>query len=430
MNYKETLEYMFNSLPMYHRIGKAAYKADICNTVQMMEHLDNPERKFRCIHVAGTNGKGSVSHLLASILQDAGFKVGLYTSPHLVDFRERIRINGEMIPKKEVSSWITKHQEFLEAHDLSFFEMTVGMAFDYFAREDVDIAVLEVGMGGRLDSTNVVMPELSIITNISFDHTQFLGDTLDKIAGEKAGIIKKNTPVVIGQTQVETEPVFKAKAEEMGSPITFADQHFKIREVKDRTSPLLRFDVLKDGKVIQQDLLCPLAGSYQLKNLATLFAALDELQKGDFACSDIDIRTGIRNVIDNTGLHGRWEIMQEHPLVICETAHNEDGIRTMLEKLKEMRYNRLHLIYGCVNDKDFCHILGLLPKEATRYYTKPNVPRGLDEKILAKEASKQGFEGKSYPTLKKALNAAIKEADPEKDLILITGSIFLVADAF
>ena len=262
MNYKETLEYMFNSLPMYHRIGKAAYKADICNTVQMMEHLDNPERKFRSIHVAGTNGKGSVSHLLASILQQAGFKVGLYTSPHLVDFRERIRINGEMIPKRLVSDWIGKHKEFLDAHELSFFEMTVGMAFDYFAREEVDIAVVEVGMGGRLDSTNVIEPEMSIITNISFDHTQFLGDTLAKIAGEKAGIIKKNIPVIIGQTHEETAPVFEAKAKEVGTTITFADQHYKIREVHDRTTPLLRFDVLHEGKVIQQDLLCPLAGSY------------------------------------------------------------------------------------------------------------------------------------------------------------------------
>lgn len=414
---------------MYHRIGKAAYKADITNTVLMMDHLDHPEKKFKSIHIAGTNGKGSTSHMLASILQQAGYKVGLYTSPHLVDFRERIRINGEMIPKKEVSSWVTHNKPFLEATHLSFFEMTVGLAFDYFANEKVDVAVIEVGMGGRLDSTNVLMPDLSIITNISFDHTKFLGDTLDKIAAEKAGIIKPLTPVIIGQTQPETEPVFSAIANRLSAPITFADQHFKIRQIFDRTTPLLRFDVVKDGKTRQQDLLCPLAGSYQLKNLATLFAALDQLQTLDYAFSDIDIRVGIRNVIQDTGLHGRWEIMEQQPLVICETAHNEDGIRSMLEKLSTLKYKQLHIVYGCVNDKDFGHILPMLPANALRYYTKPNVPRGLDVEILAKEAKKLGFEGSSHATLRQALAAAKKQADPEHDLILITGSIFLVADA-
>lgn len=429
MTYPESLDYMFNSLPMYHRIGKAAYKADITNTVALMDHLGHPEHGFRSIHVAGTNGKGSVSHLLASILQQAGYKVGLYTSPHLVDFRERIRINGGMIPKKEVSAWITRHKDFLDSHSLSFFEMTVGLAFDYFAREKVDVAVVEVGMGGRLDSTNVIRPDLSIITNISFDHTQFLGDTLEKIAREKAGIIKPLTPVVVGQTQPETEPVFAEKADRLSAPLTMADQHYRIRQILDRTTPLLRFDVVRDGKTIQQDLLCPLAGSYQLKNLATLFAALDRLQQLDYAFSDIDIRIGIRNVVQDTGLHGRWEIMQESPLVICETAHNEDGIRTMLEKLRLMRYRRLHLIYGCVNDKDFTHILSLLPQDAVRYYTQPSVPRALDVATLAKEAGRQGYPGTSYTTVRQALTAARKAADPDHDLILITGSIFLVADA-
>ena len=428
MTYQETLDYMFNSLPMYHRIGKAAYKADITNTVAMMDYLGHPETGFRSIHVAGTNGKGSVSHLLASILQQAGYKVGLYTSPHLVDFRERIRINGEMISKKEVSNWITRHKDFLDKEQLSFFEMTVGMAFDFFAREKVDVAVVEVGMGGRLDSTNIIRPDLSIITNISFDHTQFLGDTLAKIAHEKAGIIKPLTPVVIGQTHPETEPVFQTKANRLSAPITMADQHYRIRQILDRTTPLLRFDVTRDGKTIQQDLLCPLSGSYQLKNLATLFAALDQLQKQDYNFSDIDIRHGIRNVIQDTGLHGRWEIMEEEPLVICETAHNQDGIESMLEKLQHLRYRQLHLIYGCVNDKDFGHILPLLPPNAIRYYTKPNVPRGLDVEILAKEAKSLGFEGTSYPTIRQALSAAKKQASPQ-DLILITGSIFLVADA-
>lgn len=431
MTYQETLDYMFNSLPMYHRIGKAAYKADITNTVEMMAHLGNPEKKFRSIHVAGTNGKGSVSHMLASVLMQAGYKVGLYTSPHLVDFRERIRVNGQMIDKKAVSAFVEKNKDFFDEHELSFFEMTVGMAFDYFAKEQVDIAVIEVGMGGRLDSTNVIAPEMCVITNISFDHTQFLGDTLAKIAGEKAGIIKSGVPVVIGQTQEETKPVFEAKANEVGAPIVFADQHYKIHEVKDRTTPLLRFNVIRDGKVVYQDLLCPLAGSYQLKNLATLFEAMEVLMDNtEFCFSDLDIRAGIRNVVQDTGLHGRWEILSQSPLVICETAHNEDGIRTMLEKLEGMRYEKLHLIYGCVNDKDFGHILGMLPKDAIRYYTKPNVPRGLEVDTLAEEAAKMGFPGTQHSTLKQALAAAKKAADPEKDFILITGSIFLVADAF
>ncbi len=425
MNYQETLDFMFSQLPMYHRIGAAAYKADIQPTIDMMAALGNPERKFKSIHVAGTNGKGSVSHFLASILQEAGYKVGLYTSPHLVDFRERIRINGEMIPQSAVVDFVDGHRDMFDRLHLSFFEMTVGLAFDYFAKEQVDIAVIEVGMGGRLDSTNVIVPELSIITNIGLDHTQFLGDTLEKIAGEKAGIIKEGVPVVIGETQPETAPVFLKTAADRHAPITFADQHYVVDDISRYTEEL--------------------TGEYQKHNIATVLEAVEVLRKTtDFEFQPEAVRKGLAKVVTNTHLHGRWEKIGEAPLTICETAHNEPGIRAMLPKLSEilshsatqpLGHSHLHLVYGCVNDKDFRHILHLLTSQFSTfnfqfsiYFTQPSVPRRLPVADLVAAAKEMGIEGEGFENVKEAIAAARAAADKD-DLVLVTGSIFLVADA-
>ena len=415
MTYQETLDYMFAQLPMYHRIGAAAYKADIQPTIDMLAALGNPQDGFRSIHVAGTNGKGSVSHLLASILQEAGYKVGLYTSPHLVDFRERIRINGEMIPQDAVVGFVDSNKDLFAQMHLSFFEMTVGMAFDYFAREKVDVAVVEVGMGGRLDSTNVIKPELSIITNIGLDHTQFLGDTLEKIAGEKAGIIKDGVPVVIGETQAETKPVFDAVAATHNAPITYADQHYVVDDISRYTDEL--------------------TGEYQKKNIATVLEAMERIRRdGLFEITPTAIKRGMARVVTNTHLQGRWQTIDIDPLTICETAHNEPGIRAMLGKLKTMQFNRLHLVYGCVNDKDYLHILQLLNSELrvpnselTWYFTQPSVPRGLAVDELADAASSVGIDGDRYNNVKEAV-AVARSAGAKEDLVLVTGSIFLVAD--
>lgn len=444
MTYQETLDYLFNSLPMYHRIGKAAYKADITNTVELMTHLDHPEHKFRSIHVAGTNGKGSVSHTLCSVLMQAGYKVGLYTSPHLIDFRERIRINGQMIPEERVTDFVERHRQFMQGLQLSFFEMTVGLAFDYFAQEKVDVAVVEVGMGGRLDSTNVVRPDLCVITNIGFDHTQFLGDTLPKIAGEKAGIIKPGVPVVVGETHPETRRVFELKALDSKSPIVFADDNFEIIEQRDPSvfdngdlthyDPALHFKVLaKHATRYHLDaevLVSPLSGSYQLHNLATVMQALELLPDCGYRICESDIIQGIAAVVADTGLHGRWERIGNTPLTICETAHNADGVNAMLDKLSQIPYRHIHLIYGCVNDKDFSKILKMLPHEnATYYYTLPSVPRGLPVDQLVQTATAIGMPGRAFAHVGDAIAEARSQADPQKDLVLVTGSIFLVADA-
>ncbi len=416
MTYQETLEFMYSQLPMYHRIGAAAYKADIQPTVDMMAALGNPERKFRSIHVAGTNGKGSVSHFLASILQEAGYKVGLYTSPHLVDFRERIRINGVMIPQEDVVDFVERNRGMFADFKLSFFEMTVGMAFDFFARQKVDIVVVEVGMGGRLDSTNVITPLLSIITNIGLDHTQFLGDTLEKIAGEKAGIIKDGVPVVIGETQDETMPLFMRVAAEHNAPITFADQHYVVDDINRYTEEL--------------------TGEYQKHNIATVLEAVEVLRSlNGIELSPMAIKQGLARVVTNTHLHGRWETIGTAPLTICETAHNEPGIRAMIGKLATMSFRRLHLVYGCVNDKDFRSILELLSTQISTldaelvwYFSQPSVPRGLAVEELQMAAKELGIEGDAYSDVKDAIAAARAVADRD-DLVLVTGSIFLVADA-
>ncbi len=410
---------MYAQLPMYHRIGAAAYKADIQPTIDMMAALGNPENHFRSIHVAGTNGKGSVSHMLASILQEAGYKVGLYTSPHLVDFRERIRVNGEMIPQQEVVDFITRNiyqSDNPAFKNLSFFEMTVGMAFDYFARQKVDVAVVEVGMGGRLDSTNVILPELSIITNIGLDHTQFLGDTLEKIAAEKAGIIKEGVPVVVGETQPETKPVFDSVAASHFAPISYADQHYVVEDIERYTTEL--------------------TGEYQKKNIATVLEAVEVLRmNGIFEISPMALKKGLQHVVTNTHLQGRWQTIGNDPLTICETAHNEPGIRAMIGKLSTMQFRHLHLIYGCVNDKDYIHILKLLTTKLSTldsqfsiYFTQPSVPRALPVESLVDAAATIGITGTKYNNVKEAISAARNAAAPS-DLVLVTGSIFLVADA-
>ena len=443
MTYQQTLDFMFSQLPMYQRIGAAAYKNDIQPTLDLMIELGHPEIQFRTIHVAGTNGKGSVSHMLASILQEAGYKVGLYTSPHLTDFRERIRINGEMIPQEAVTDFVEQHYEMLTSLSLSFFEMTVGMAFEYFARERVDVAVIEVGMGGRLDSTNVIRPELSVITNIGLDHTQFLGDTLEKIAVEKAGIIKESTPVVIGQTQPETQPVFDRIAAERNAPITYADSHWVV-------APEWRFDgermtfALKqkmeggEEKTLCPALTCGLIGPYQKWNIATVAEAVAQLcQRQLFKISDENIRRGLDRVVENTHLMGRWQIIGHNPLTVCETAHNFDGINAMMMALDGMQYERLHIIYGCVNDKDYRKILRYLQsqldskhtgKELVWRFSQPSVPRGLPVDDLVAAAKELGIDGEGYTDVKEAI-AAARVAANQGDFVLVTGSIFLVADA-
>ncbi|MBE0648337.1 MAG: bifunctional folylpolyglutamate synthase/dihydrofolate synthase [Bacteroidales bacterium] len=422
MNYPETLSWLYSQLPMYQRIGAAAYKDNLDNTIALCNLLGNPQNYFDSIHVAGTNGKGSVSHILASICQEHGLKTGLYTSPHLKDFRERIRVNGQMIPKRKVSSFVKRYKEEFGKIQPSFFEMTVGLAFDHFREEEVDIAVVEVGMGGRLDSTNIITPLVSVITNISFDHTQFLGDTLQKIAIEKAGIIKPGIPVVIGETQPETEPVFRKKAEEAGSEIRFADQN---------QLAVGSWQLASSHPVIQ----LPLGGRYQEKNLKTVLAVIEALNSQSSGirhrASGIThpaILRGIANVINNTGLKGRWQVIGQHPLTICDTGHNEAGIRELVAQLKETPHKRLHLVFGMVSDKEIGPILELLPKDADYYFCKPDIPRGLDASELKKQAEVAGLTGKSFTSVRRALNAARKEADPE-DLIFIGGSTFVVADA-
>ena len=375
MNYQEVLDYLYSSLPMYHRVGAAAYKTDITNTVKLLGALEHPHHNFKTIHVAGTNGKGSVSHFLTSVLMNSGYKVGLYTSPHLVDFRERIRINGNMIPEEYVVQFVKDNSALFAEIEPSFFEMTVAMAFSYFASQAVDIAVIEVGMGGRLDSTNVITPELSIITNIGIDHTQYLGNTLADIAKEKAGIIKQHIPVVIGETQSEIQKIFATKAKETNSKLYYADKSFKTIETQESHNNYLYATIFKNDE-FYSDIKTPLSGKYQLKNLATVAQAVDILKLKGYNITDTSFKIGIESVIIDTGLRGRWEIMNSDPLTICEVAHNEDGIKCLTEKLEQLKYQKLHIVYGCVNDKDYKKILSILPKEARYYFCKPSVPRG------------------------------------------------------
>lgn len=406
MDYQNTLLYLYNSVPMFQQVGSSAYKEGLENTLTLDKHFGHPHRNFHSIHVGGTNGKGSCSHTLAAILQEAGYRVGLYTSPHLVDFRERIRVNGQPIPEDYVVRFVEEERDFFEPLHPSFFELTTAMAFRYFSDEHVDVAVIEVGLGGRLDCTNIIQPDLCIITNISFDHTQFLGDTLEKIAGEKAGIIKSKTPVVIGETTSETKPVFAKKALETGAPIFFAEENEK-----------------NDYPGLE----CELKGLYQTKNTRTLLTAIPQLQKIGYKLNEQAVRSGFARVCELTGLTGRWQKLQDTPTLICDTGHNVGGITYITEQLKEQSYRKLRMIIGMVNDKDIRGVLALLPKDAEYYFTKASVKRALPEKELALLASEAGLQGDCYPDVPSAVRAAQEKSLPE-DFIFVGGSSFIVAD--
>lgn len=400
MNYQETLNWMFAQLPMYQKEGKTAFKKDLTNIKAFSNHLNYPYKKFKTIHVGGTNGKGSTSHMLASILQEAGYKVGLYTSPHLKNFTERIRVNGEEISKDSVVRFISENKTFLEEQKLSFFEMTVGLAFDIFKKEKVDIAVIEVGLGGRLDSTNVITPEVSVITNIGLDHTQFLGETMSEIAFEKAGIIKNEVPVVIGERQKETSAIFVAKAKECSSEIVFAS------DVKGE----YRTDLL---------------GEYQLKNTKTAVEVIKQLKS--FSVSEKNIINGLLSVVKNTNLKGRWQVLQEFPKIICDTAHNREGLFYVLNQLKKEKFEKIHIVLGVVSDKNLEEILPMFPQDAVYYFCKPNIPRGLSEVELQKKSKGFNLNGEAFLSVKEAVNE-MELRMGKRDIGYIGGSTFVVAE--
>tara|TARA_Y100000022_G_C13241793_1_gene372770 strand:- start:455 stop:1657 length:1203 start_codon:yes stop_codon:yes gene_type:complete len=398
MNYKDTLNYLFSQLPMYQRTGVAAYKKDIGNIIKACDFLNNPQEKFKSIHIAGTNGKGSTAHLLSSVLQEAGYKTGLYTSPHLVDFRERIKINGKKISEKNVVDFVNSNKENFETINMSFFEYTVAMAFYEFEKEKVDIAIIETGLGGRLDSTNIVNPLLSIITNIGYDHMNLLGDSLEEIAFEKAGIIKENTPVLIGKKQQEIDHVFKKQANKKNASLTYAK---KFHNQFSEEIPV-----------------------YQNENINTVISAIDVL---NWNISNEEINSGIKNVKINTGLRGRWEVLSTKPKIVCDTGHNIDGINQVINHLEKIKYGKLHFVFGTVNDKKLDSILNILPKDGIYYFCKAKIDRALDANKLKSLCESKNIFGESYSSVKSALNAAKKNSENE-DLILIGGSTFVVAE--
>ncbi|MGM9479361.1 bifunctional folylpolyglutamate synthase/dihydrofolate synthase [Pedobacter sp. GSP4] len=428
MNYQQTLDFLYSKLPMFTRVGASAFKKDLTNTIIFCNALGNPQNKFKSIHVAGTNGKGSTSHMLASVLQAQGYKTGLYTSPHLKDFRERIRINGKMMSKTEVVSFVKDQQQLIEKTEPSFFEVTVAMAFDHFAKHQVDVAVIEVGLGGRLDSTNIITPLISVITNISLDHTNMLGNTLTEIAGEKAGIIKNNIPVVIGETHPASAPVFIKKAADEAAPIIFADavlnaQDFKIKNNK------LSLSVYQDGQIRYKNLQSDLTGVYQHKNILTVLETLSVLnEKTEIKTVEASIYKGISEVKKQTGLQGRWQTLHKNPLVICDTGHNEAGITEVIKNISQTPYQNLHVVFGMVKDKDISKVLSLMPKNATYYFCKPDLERGLAADELKQQAAGFNLTGNSFDSVAKAKDAAIQAADA-KDLVFIGGSTFVVAEA-
>ena len=426
MNYQETLSFLYAQLPMFHRVGAQAYKPSLDNTIALSEAVGNPHLKFKSVHVAGTNGKGSSSHYLASIFQSSGYKTGLYTSPHLKDFRERIRINGEMIEEDNVVSFVNSNLEIIDKIKPSFFELCVVMAFDYFAKQKVDIAIIEVGMGGRLDSTNIIHPELCLITNISKDHTQFLGDTLPLIAIEKAGVIKPNTPVVISQTQQECKAVFEEIATKQESPIYFADKHINV--IRENNSDLISASFEAHWNSGEELLLeSSLTGSYQEKNLAGVLISIDKLRDKGYIIPKEALLDGISKVKQQTGLRGRWECLQQEPLVIADTGHNEDGIKEVINQLKNLKFEHLHWVWGMVNDKDPKSVFPLLPQNATYYFCKPDIPRGLEANECKNIALGYNLRGLSYDSVTEALSNAKKNA-LKNDLILVGGSTFVVAE--
>ena len=421
-SYAQTIQFLYDRLPVFHQIGGAAYKPGLDNTIQLMNALENPQNKYRTIHVAGTNGKGSVSHMIAAVLQQAGYKVGLYTSPHLVDFGERICVNGKMIEQHYVVDFVEQHKNLFNEIEPSFFEATMAMAFDYFADCQVDVAIIEVGLGGRLDSTNIIKPELSVITNISFDHVGFLGDTLEKIAFEKAGIIKQNTSVVIGEALSETRPVFEVKAQKEKSPIYFAEDLITVR-----------FKNAESGKMHVQtsdnkEYVIGLSGNYQLKNVATVLIAIDQLRQLNFNISETHLRDGLENVVEITGLQGRWQVLRQNPTVVADTGHNAGGIQFVVKQLKSQNYKTLHFVIGMVSDKDISSVLVLLPDDARYYFTQAKIPRALPVEELMQNATAFGLKGSSYSTVEQAVRAALDKSDAE-DFVFIGGSNFVVGEA-
>jgi dihydrofolate synthase/folylpolyglutamate synthase len=426
MDYPQTIEYLFTRLPLFSRIGAAAYKADLVNIQALAKQLENPERKFKSIHVAGTNGKGSTSHMLAAILQKAGYKTGLYTSPHLHDFRERIRINGDMIPEKKVIAFTQRISDFIEKNEPSFFEITVAMAFEWFASEEIDIAVIEVGLGGRLDSTNIIVPEVSVITNISYDHMDLLGNTLQKIAFEKAGIIKPGIPVVIGEEQTDIKNVFLQSAEENGSPIYFASQKRFPGEWRTE-GQLLYVQLTEVHNNTKKNFQLDLQGLYQLKNIVTVAEVVSILNQNGFNIPDSAMQQGLKQVKSLTGLHGRWDIIHENPLIVTDVGHNEEGMKAIARQIENTTHEELHIIIGMVKDKAIENILRPLPKMANYYFTRAQIPRALPETELAEKAEKLGLQGRSFSHVKQALEAAVLKAG-SKDLILICGSVFLAGE--
>lgn len=426
MSYQETIGYLFSRLPMFSRIGAAAFKKDLTNTITLCEHLGDPHKKFKSIHIAGTNGKGSVSHMLAAILQTAGYKAGLYTSPHLKDFRERIKVNGEMISEELVIGFTEKIKPLIEKIEPSFFEITVAMAFDHFAKQDIDIAIIEVGLGGRFDSTNIIAPELSVITNIGWDHMNILGDSLEKIAFEKAGIIKENLPVIIGETLPETKPVFETIAAEKNAAIYYAKQHRNVLAWEWQKHELI-VEVAEQGKTDHKKFHLDLPGIYQTKNLLTVLEACSVLKGLGYEIDEKDIYTGLQKTKKLTGLHGRWEIIQEYPAVVLDVGHNEDGIKQIIQQIELTTHHELHIVIGLVKDKEVDKMLLLLPRSAYYYFTQAQIPRAMAADALRLKGKDQNLEGESYPDVNTAIKAA-KATAHKDDLILVCGSVFLVGE--
>jgi dihydrofolate synthase/folylpolyglutamate synthase len=426
MNFSATLDYIYNKLPCYQRIGQAAYKENLDNIIALLNYIGNPHKNVRCVHIAGTNGKGSVSHMCASIFQEAGYKTGLYTSPHLIDFRERIQINGIPISKRAVSSFIEKYKNFIENIQPSFFEITVALCFDYFASHNVDIAIIETGLGGRLDSTNIIVPVLSIITNISFDHTQLLGNTLEKIAIEKAGIIKPNIPIIIGEYQKDIEHVFIKKAQQNNSTLLYAEKICTLHS-KNESTWYSHFSISIEDTILYKNLQSPLTASYQKKNIQTVCAAIHNLRNSFSKIHKKHIVKGIANTIQNTNLQGRWQIIQSKPLIVCDTAHNYAGIAETMKQLLSLNYSDIHIIWGMVNDKDVESIMNLLPHNAHYYITKPSIERGMDVQKLADFFKNNSLSYTTYHSVKKAYQTAVQRIT-KKSVLYIGGSTFVVAD--
>jgi dihydrofolate synthase/folylpolyglutamate synthase len=426
MTYAQALDLLYTRLPMFSRIGEAAIKKDLDNTIALCSALGDPQKGLRTIHVAGTNGKGSVSHMLAAILQSAGYKTGLYTSPHLSDFRERIRVNGEMMPEADVARFVEKHEQLAMRIEPSFFEMTVAMAFDHFAREQVDIAVIETGLGGRLDSTNIIVPEMSVITNIGWDHMSLLGNTLALIAGEKAGIIKAGIPAVIGETQPETAPVFRDKAASVGAPIFFADQERYVSDWQ-ATPSGMTVEVAEGQTGERHSYPLDLAGQYQTRNLVTVLGAIHQMRSKGWDISKESLLKGLAHVRSLTGLHGRWEKVHDHPPVILDVAHNTDGMKQVAAQIELSSFGRLHIVTGMVKDKDVRQVLTILPREARYYFTQANIPRALPADQLASIGHELGLEGEVWPDVNAALAEALQHARSQ-DMVLVCGSFFIVGE--